>query len=89
MIKVDENSWESNPDYGYTSVYDEDTDEYVYTYYKWTDIKDATADTYAIASVTDTAEKQILVSTDLSITHTRQERLILQMQNQLHPESSM
>lgn len=25
--------------------------------YKWTDIKDATADTYAIASVTDTAEK--------------------------------
>lgn len=57
LIKVDENSWESNPDYGYTSVYDEDTDEYVYTYYKWTDIKDATADTYAIASVTDTAEK--------------------------------
>ena len=57
LIKVDENSWESNPDYGYTSVYDEDTDEYVYTYYKWTDIKDATADTYAIASVTDTAAK--------------------------------
>lgn len=56
-IKVDENTWESNPDYGYTSVYDEDKDEYVYTYYKWTDIKDATADTYAIASVTDTAEK--------------------------------
>lgn len=57
LIKVDENLWESNPDYGYTSVYDEDTDEYVYTYYKWTDIKDATADTYTIASATDTTEK--------------------------------
>lgn len=57
LIKVDENTWETNTDYGYTSVYDEDKDEYVYTYYKWTDIKDATADTYTIASVTDTAEK--------------------------------
>ena len=55
LIKVDENTWETNTDYGYTSVYDEDKDEYVYTYYKWTDIKDATADTYTIASVTDTA----------------------------------
>lgn len=57
LIKVDENTWETNTDYGYTSVYDEDKDEDVYTYYKWTDIKDATADTYTIASVTDTAEK--------------------------------
>ncbi len=56
-LKDTDGSYLYDRDYFTEYDYDDDTDEGHTNYYKWAEVKDATSDTYGIANVTNTSEK--------------------------------